>query len=362
MTGRGVDQILPHAGNPELRERYVADARQYLNLAEQASGPIAKPVDYTYIWGDALDPLRNEADVRVINLETSITTSERFWPDKAIHYKMHPENIACITRADIDCCVLANNHVLDFGEGGLSETLKTLAEAGVQFAGAGRNAEEAAAPAIVERPGSGRVLIFAYGSPTAGVPLKWAASAHAAGVNLLADLGRNRVRRIAAAVHAVKRPGDIAIASIHWGSNWGYQVERDEIAFAHQLIDDAGIDIVHGHSSHHAKAVEVYRGQPIIYGCGDFINDYEGIPGYEEYRGDLALMYFVTIDPTNGTLAGLTMIPMQIRALRLRHACEDDASWLAMTLSREGKRFGTRVEPLGENALALRWHRGSRSA
>ena len=87
----------------------------------------------------------------------------------------------------------------------------------------------------------------------------------------------------------------------------------------------------------------------------NFINDYEGIPGYEEYRGDLALMYFVTIDPTNATFAGLTMIPMQIRALRLQHASEDDTSWLAVRLSREGTRFGTRVEPLGEIALALRW-------
>ncbi len=362
MTGRGVDQILPRPGNPELRERYVADAKRYVELAEQVSGPIAKPVDYAYIWGDALDPLRREADVRMINLETSITTSERFSPNKAIHYKMHPENISCITLADIDCCVLANNHVLDFGQTGLSETLMTLERAGVQFAGAGRNAEEAAAPVIVDLPGAGRVLVFAYGSPTAGVPLRWAASADAAGVNLLRDLGRNRVRRIAAGVHAVKRPGDIAIASIHWGRNWGYHVERDEIAFAHQLIDDADIDIVHGHSSHHPKAVEVYRGLPIIYGCGDFINDYEGIPGYEEYRGDLALMYFVTIDPLKGTLARLKMIPMQIRALRLQHASQGDSNWLATTLSREGKRFGTRVEPLGDNALALRWHRGSQPA
>ncbi|MEJ2131312.1 MAG: CapA family protein, partial [Gammaproteobacteria bacterium] len=245
MTGRGVDQILPHPSASELRERYVVDAKQYVTLAEQVSGPIAKPVDYAYIWGDALDGLR-AADVRIVNLETAITTSDRFLPGKAIHYRMNPENIPCITRAEIDCCVLANNHVLDFGPEGLSQTLSSLEDAGIRVAGAGRDADAAAAPAVLDLPGRGRILVFAYASPTAGVPSDWAATSEKAGVNLLGGLDRNRVRRIAAAVHAMKRPGDIAIASLHWGGNWGYRIESDEIAFAHQLVDEAGIDIVHG--------------------------------------------------------------------------------------------------------------------
>jgi len=75
------------------------------------------------------------------------------------------------------------------------------------------------------------------------------------------------------------------VASIHWGDNWGYEI-------AHNLIDHAGVDIIHGHSSHHAKGIEVWHGKPVIYGCGDFINDYEGIGGNEKYRSDLSLMYF----------------------------------------------------------------------
>lgn len=71
------------------------------------------------------DHNRAAPDFRIINLETSITTSED-WAPKDIHYRMHPANIPCLTVAKVDCCVLANNHVLDWGRSGLVETLETL--------------------------------------------------------------------------------------------------------------------------------------------------------------------------------------------------------------------------------------------
>src|SRR5262245_48429269 len=100
MTGRGIDQALPHPGNPALYEAWVRDARDYVRLAERASGPIPRPVDGAYLWGDALAELeRAQAEVRIVNLETSITASEDCWPDKPIHYRMHPRNIGCLTAA-----------------------------------------------------------------------------------------------------------------------------------------------------------------------------------------------------------------------------------------------------------------------
>src|SRR5713226_1537518 len=127
MTGRGIDQVLPHPGNPVLYESYVRDARDYVQLAERVNGPIPRPVDLEYIWGDALEELqRAGTDLRIINLETSITRSGSPWPNKGIHYRMHPLNVGCITAAGVDCCCLANNHVLDWGYEGLEETLQTL--------------------------------------------------------------------------------------------------------------------------------------------------------------------------------------------------------------------------------------------
>src|SRR5690349_19498607 len=116
MTGRGIDQLLPHPGNPVLYEDHVRDARGYVQLAEIVNGPIPRPVEFEYIWGDALGELqRAGTDVRIINLETSITRDGDPWPNKGIHYRMHPLNAGCIPAARIDCCCLANNHVLDWG-------------------------------------------------------------------------------------------------------------------------------------------------------------------------------------------------------------------------------------------------------
>ena len=113
MTGRGIDQALPHPAPPVLYESNIRDARDYVRLAERAHGPIPKPMDFASIWGDALDALRS-ADVRIVNLETCVTSSEDAWPSKEIHYHMSPRNVACLTAAHIDCCCLANNHALDW--------------------------------------------------------------------------------------------------------------------------------------------------------------------------------------------------------------------------------------------------------
>ncbi len=78
------------------------------------------------------------------------------------------------------------------------------------------------------------------------------------------------------------------------------------------LIDLGAVDVVHGHSSHHVRPLEIYRGELTMYGAGDFLNDYEGIERNEGYRDDLALMYFPTFDARTGRLTRLRMVPLQI--------------------------------------------------
>ena len=351
MLGRGIDQILPHPGDPLLREPYVDSAKEYVQLAEQANGSIPAPVDSSYVWGDALDELQHAApQARIVNLETSITQSRDYAP-KGINYKMSPENIACLTAAEVDCCILANNHVLDFGQAGLCETLELLNQAGIRNAGAGRNAAEAQAPAVIET-NAGRVLVFSFGCGSSGIPPEWAGGPHRPGVNLLHDLSNRTIAAIAEFSRAMRRDGDVLVASIHWGGNWGYQIGRDEVRFAHGLID-AGFSVVHGHSSHHPKAIEVYRDRPIFYGCGDFINDYEGIGGYEEFRGDLALMYFPQLDAASGRLVDLKLVPLMVRRFQLHRTSQEDAAWLCGILDRESARFGTHVSLNDDNSLAI---------
>jgi poly-gamma-glutamate synthesis protein (capsule biosynthesis protein) len=354
MTGRGIDQILPHPSAPHLYEPYVRSALDYLMLAEQANGTIPRPVDYAYVWGDALELLdRERPDARIINLETSVTTSEDPEP-KGINYRMHPDNVPVLTAARIDCCGLANNHVLDWGETGLLETLETLWRAGVHTAGAGRDVIEARAPAVLEVRDVGRVLVHAAGATDSGIPARWRAGPATPGIQLFPDFTARTVERLAELVEASKRPGDVAVASIHWGSNWGYEIPPEHRSFAHALIDWAGIDVVHGHSSHHPKAIEVHHDRPILYGCGDFLNDYEGIRGYEEFRSELVLAYVLAVDARTGRLLRLRMLPLRIHRFRLEHPSPSDRQWLQLTLDRECGRFGHRVT-LRDDALTLEW-------
>ncbi|MGK5529776.1 CapA family protein [Streptomyces sp. URMC 129] len=353
MLGRGVDQILPHPGDPALREAYVRDARAYVELAEAANGPIPRPAGFSWPWGEAL-PVLDEAapDVRIVNLETSVTADGRFAPGKEIHYRMHPANLPALAAARPDVCVLANNHVLDFGTAGLRETLATLAGAGLATAGAGRDAAGAGRPAVVPVDGGGRVLVFACGMPSSGVPHAWAATGERAGVHVVAGPGEAAAAGITRRVRQAKRPGDIAVVSVHWGPNWGYDVTADDVRFAHALVD-GGVDLVHGHSSHHPRPLEVYRGKLVLHGCGDFVNDYEGIGGYEQFRDDLRLLYLVTVEQDTGALAGLRMVPFRARRMRLAHASREDAAWLRRCLDGVSRDFGCRVEHGPDGTLTL---------
>jgi poly-gamma-glutamate synthesis protein (capsule biosynthesis protein) len=114
------------------------------------------------------------------------------------------------------------------------------------------------------------------------------------------------------------------------------------------------VDLVHGHSSHHPQAVEVHRDRLVIYGCGDLLNDYEGIAGHDDFRGELGLMYFPRIELSTGKLRGLELVPTRIRKLRIERAGGADRAWLLRRLRREYARFGGRVEEGGDGAFALR--------
>jgi poly-gamma-glutamate capsule biosynthesis protein CapA/YwtB (metallophosphatase superfamily) len=356
MTGRGIDQILPHPSLPALHEPYVTDARDYVGLAERVHGPLPRRADPAYVWGDALRLLDQYGPhVRIVNLETAITKSDDYWKDKGINYRMHPENIGVLAAARIDIAALANNHVLDWGYEGLSDTIGSLDRSQILHAGAGKDETQAAAIAVRDLGAKGRVLVLSAADGSSGVPHAWAAGPRKAGINLLPDLSDRTVDHIGEEVRKVKRPGDVMVLSLHWGDNWGYGVPEEQVHFSHRVIDAAGVDIVFGHSSHHPKPIEVYHGKLILYGCGDLLNDYEGIAGREDYRPDLSLLYFVTIDPATGKLLRMAMIPMQVRRFRLGRAKASDARWLADMLGREGKDFGTAVKLTPEQQLLLRW-------
>ncbi|MFO7544212.1 MAG: CapA family protein [Trueperaceae bacterium] len=354
MTGRGIDQVLPASVDPVLFEPYVHDARRYVELAERANGPIGVPLALHEPWGDALAELqRAHPDVRIVNLETSVTTHDMPCPGKEIHYRMHPDNVGVLSAAGIDVCVLANNHVLDFGRPGLRETMTVLSAAGIRFVGAGRDAREASAPTevVTER---GRLLVFACVLRDAGAPAEWQAAVNHEGVAFLPDDSLASAEKVVAHVLAHRGMEDRVVVSLHWGGNWGYDVPPSQRAFARRLVTSGAVDLVFGHSSHHAKGIEVVDGRGVVYGAGDLLNDYEGIAGHEDVRPDLSLMYLPTLG-ASGELETFELVPMRLRRFRLERAAPEEARWLARTLERESREFGTRVETGEEGRLALHW-------
>jgi poly-gamma-glutamate synthesis protein (capsule biosynthesis protein) len=356
MTGRGIDQILPHPSVPHLFESWAHSALDYVRLAERVSGSIERPRDFDYPWGDALAVLREHStDVRVVNLETAVTTAEAAQPDKGIHYRMNPANLPCLAVAGIDCCVLANNHVMDWGRQGLLQTLDCLHAAGLRTAGAGRDLREAATPAVMPLSPRGRLLVLACAVADSGVPASWAAGPGRAGVNWVERLSPAAARDLARQANERRQPGDLVVVSVHWGGNWDFDIPRDQRDFAHALIDEGAADVVHGHSSHHVKGIEVHQGKLVLYGCGDLLNDYEGIAGQEQFRSDLALMYFPLLDAASGALRELRAVPMRMKGFRLERGDADSAAWLQATLAREGRPLGTSVRLDERGILVFGW-------
>lgn len=357
MTGRGIDQVMPHHCPPDLDEPVVHDARDYVHMAERANGPIPSAVPPDYIWGDALQEIERLApDRTLVNLETAVTAGGHPWPRKGIHYRMHPQNIACLAAARVDVCALANNHILDWGEDGFSDTLSTLRHAGFATAGAGRSNIEAAAPAILPLRDGRRLLVFAFATYDSGVPPTWEAD-HLPGVNMLSpdDIG---IDRAVARLLAARQANDLVVVSIHWGENWVGHIPAIHRRIAHRLIETGAADLVHGHSSHHPLPAEVYRGKLILYGCGDLINDYEGIGQSAPGRSDLVCLYAATLE-NNGRLRDLEVLPYRLRRFRLQHMTHEEREWLRDFLNQRSEPFGTKFVTAGRRHWHLAWNGGA---
>ena len=147
-------------------------------------------------------------------------------------------------------------------------------------------------------------------------------------------------------VAGIKQPGDVLVASIHSGKNYGCGIESGERDLALRLIDEAGFDLIHCHSSHHVKAIEMHNGRPILYGSGDVINDYEGIPQTAEIESvgsDLGLIVLASFSAAPGACTGLHLRPTRVRQLRVQRAAGSDVAELCAILNRESAQFGTRI-------------------
>ena len=266
-------------------------------------------------WGDVL-PALSSADLRIANLECAITGYDQPWTrtPKVFHFRADPRAVEVLRAARIDACSLANNHTLDFEEQGLLDTLRHLEAAGIRYAGAGRDREEAARPAFLtaRTDGTSRVALLAF---TDNEP-PFAAGPDHPGTNYLpVSMEPQVLRRVEAAVEQAHGAGaDVVVFSNHWGPN---MVERPNQLFRRfaRAVIDRGADVYYGHSAHVFQGVEIYKGKLILYDAGDFIDDYAV---GERLRNDRSFVFWVSLEGRE--LRRLKLLPVSLQYARVELA------------------------------------------
>ncbi len=180
---------------------------------------------YKYPWGNVL-PLLQKNDFNLINLETTLTKSNQAVP-KIFNFKAEPDKVQCLVEANIQVVNLANNHILDFGEEGLTETIATLDQAGILHLGAGQNKKEARQPAIVQKKGI-RIGIVGYQNNEPS----WEATETKAGIAYVEVGNRKYLQEIIQEIKELKKKVDLLIFTIHWGPNMRERPSKSFIEFA----------------------------------------------------------------------------------------------------------------------------------
>lgn len=268
-----------------------------------------------YPWGDTL-PLLRRADALVGNLEFVLADDGAPWPGKTFHFRADSRVVSSLEAAGFALVSVANNHVLDFGPDAALQSLATLAQRGIRFAGAGANADAARKPAVVRRNGlTIAMLAFTDNEPD------WEAGLESTGVHHVpVDLHDPRAAGLFAAIARERDVADLIIVSAHWGGNWGVDVPRSHRSFARALVD-AGADVVFGHSPHIVRGVEVFRGRPILYGAGDFVDDYAVDPVERNDRSFVFVLRTADAVPIELRLHPTEIVDFQAR-LAGRYAAE----------------------------------------
>jgi poly-gamma-glutamate synthesis protein (capsule biosynthesis protein) len=286
-----------------------------------------KQFGFAYPWGNVLS-LLEQADLRFLNLETTLTTSkEKVF--KTFNFKSDPEHAGVLARAGINAVTIANNHIGDFGIKGMMETIEVLDKAGILHTGAGRNAVEAASPVYISCKNL-RIALLGCTDNEAS----WNAMEDYPGINYIET---GNIEKLKTQVNEVKNNADLLILSIHWGPNMRQKPSKEFIEFAHQAID-AGIDIIHGHSAHIFQGIEWYKNGLILYDSGDFIDDYQVDP---VLRNDHGFLFLCTVE--RHKIMHLQLVPVLISNMQVNLATGANRDWCI-------KRMQTLCEPFGTNA------------
>jgi poly-gamma-glutamate synthesis protein (capsule biosynthesis protein) len=302
-----------------------------ITLALAGDAMLGRGIDARLTRDDQYSPWRGLSralrgvDAFGMNLECAVTDSEQSLSWKKFRFKLSPGHAADVFRSipvpagAARFVTVGNNHVLDFGTAGLTDTLAALDAAGIAHAGAGADATSAWRPAVITTSSGVRIGLLAVADHCGCLRMgRWVAGSDQPGI-AYANLSSGRWERLLAAVSTLDPSVDVLVASLHAGPNWlpdGPARWQRDLAAA---LVDAGADVVWSHSSHHVLPLETIRGRTVIYGPGGLVDDYRRNSGY---RNDLGMVVRISLAP-DGTQS-TEVVPIRIERRRIRVLSRDD--------------------------------------
>jgi len=263
----------------------------------------------------ALAELTRAADLFVLNLECCI--SERGAPvPKVFNFRAPPTAVEALLHLGVDCVTLANNHALDYGTEALLDTFEHLRAAGIAWAGAGENVEEARTPAVVKGL---PIVAFCDHEPD------FAAGPDRPGI-AYADLRPG-------IPHWLRERAQGALVCLHWGPNMRASPLPHVRAAARELRE-SGAKLVAGTSAHVFQGVE----GNVLYDLGDFLDDYAVHP---QLRNDYGLLFLVELDQDG--LRGIEAVPLKLEFAYARLARGEESAWIRHRFRDACAAFGSEV-------------------
>ncbi len=286
------------------------------------------------MWGD-LRPRMLATDAMIGNLEGPITTHSTKWDRwKTFYFRADPLALDALKAGNFKCLALANNHMIDYGAEGLFDTRKHLEAAGIAFAGAGADPDQATKPALFT---AGQVRI-GFISITNTVPAFRAKPDRPGTSYWRIRNDRQTIGRLAGLIYDLRHAGaELIILSVHWGPNYRWWPTQRHKAFARHAID-LGVDIVHGHSAHILQAVEFHGKGVILYDTGDYIDDLPVVPGF---RSDYSFLFLVEAGPS--MTPSLRMVPAKLSPARVSIATGDDADTIRSDMTRRCRGYAVDI-------------------
>jgi poly-gamma-glutamate capsule biosynthesis protein CapA/YwtB (metallophosphatase superfamily) len=286
------------------------------------------------VWAAELREIAASCDAVVCNLECCVSSRgerTRRVPGKPFFFRAPPRAISSLEAIGVGAVGLANNHALDYEQEALADTVEALRGAGIGFAGAGEDVSEARRGVVIEA-GERRVGMVAVSDH----PEEFAAADGSPGI-AYADLRRGIPAWLADELARLRGACDRVIAFPHWGPNMSTEPARWQREAA-EAMQEAGADLVAGHSAHVFHGLGWTDGGPVLFDLGDALDDYAVD---ERLRNDLGLMALWRPDVAD---AELELVGLALDFCRTRLAEGSEAGWIAARLERACAELGTRVE------------------